>query len=180
MTDSNSAGTNASWMGALRRRKRGPKVGPTKRGKGTKWRVLVDGAGPPLGTYLESASPAEVRLLEVTLDTVAVTRPHQPGRPRKRPDRLIADRGYDSHAIRALLVRRGIEPIIPARAKNGQATHQDGRRLRRYRRRWILEWTIGWVDNFRRLTVRYDRLLETYSGFFHLACALITLRKVLK
>ncbi len=160
--------------------KGGPKVGPTKRGKGTKWMVLVDGAGTPLGTDLESASPAEVRLLEVTRDTVAVTRPHQPGRPRKRPDRLIADRGYDSNAIRALLVRRGIEPIIPARANNGQATHQDGRRLRRYRRRWIIERTIGWLGNFRRLTVRYDRLLETYSGFFHLACALIALRKVLK
>jgi transposase len=142
--------------------------------------VLVDGAGTPLGAYLDSASPAEVRLLEATLDTVAVGRPGQPGRPRKRPDRLIADRGYDSNAARALLVRRGIEPIIPARATNRQATHQDGRRLRRYRRRWIVERTIGWLGNFRRLTVRYDRLLETYGGFFHLACALVTLRKVLK
>ncbi len=142
--------------------------------------VLVDGAGTPLGAYLDSASPAEVRLLEATLDTVAVGRPGQPGRPRKRPDRLIADRGYDSNAARALLVRRGIEPIIPARSNNRQATHQDGRRLRRYRRRWIVERTIGWLGNFRRLTVRYDRLLETYGGFFHLACALITLKKVLK
>ena len=156
--------------------KGGAKVGPTKRGKGTKWMVLVDGAGTPLGAYLESASPAEGQLLEATLDTVAVTRPHKPGRPRKRPDRLIADRGYDSNAVRALLVRRGIEPIIPARANNRQATHQDGRRLRRYRRRWIIERTIGWLGNFRRLTVRYDRLLETYGGFFHVACALITLR----
>ncbi len=109
-----------------------------------------------------------------------VTRPYQPGRPRKRPDRLIADRAYDSNAARALLVRRGIEPIIPARTNNRQTTHQDGRRLRRYRRRWIIERTIGWLGHFRRLTVRYDRLLETYGGFFHLGCALITLRKVLK
>jgi transposase len=97
-----------------------------------------------------------------------------------RPARLIADRGYDSNAVRALLVRRGIEPIIPARITNTRATHQDGRKLRRYRRRWIVERTIGWLGNFRRLTVRYDRLLETYGGFFHLACALITLKKVLK
>jgi len=142
--------------------------------------VLVDGTGTPLGAYLESASSAEVRLLEATLDSVAVTRPHQPGRPRKRPDRLIADRAYDSNAARALLIRQGIEPIIPARTNNRQATHQDGRRLRRYRRRWIIERPIGWLGNFRRLTVRYDRLLETYGGFFHLGCALITLRKVLK
>lgn len=160
--------------------KGGANVGPTKRGKGTKWMVLVDGAGTPLGAYLDSASPAEVRLLDATLDTIAVTRPHRPGRPRKRPERLIADRGYDSNAARALLVRRGIEPIIPARANNQRATHQDGRKLRRYRRRWIVERTIGWLGNFRRLTVRYDRLMDTYGGFFHLACALITLRKVLK
>jgi transposase len=162
------------------REKGGAKVGPTKRGKGTKWMVLVDGAGTPLGAYLDTASPAEVRLLEATLDTVAVGRPGRPGRPRKRPDRLIADRAYDSNAARAWLVRRGIEPIIPARGNNRQATHQDGRKLRRYRRRWIVERTIGWLGNFRRLTVRYDRLVETYGGFFHLACALITLRKVLK
>jgi transposase len=73
--------------------KGGPKVGKTKRGKGTKWMVLVDGTGTPLGAYLEAASPAEVSLLEQTLDTVAIGRPGKPGRPRKRPDRLIADRG---------------------------------------------------------------------------------------
>ena len=142
--------------------------------------VLADGAGTPLGVYLDAASPSEIRLLEATLDTVAVRHTHRPGRPRKRPDRLIADRGYDSNAVRRMLVRRGIEPIIPARSNNTVATHQDGRRLRRYRRRWLIERTIGWIGNFRRLTVRYDRLMETYGGFFHLACALITLRKVLK
>lgn len=139
-----------------------------------------DGAGTPLGAYLDAASPAEVRLLDATLDTVAVTRPYRPGRPRKRPDRLIADRAYDSNAARALLVQRGIEPIIPARTNNQRATHQDGRKLRRYRRRWIMELTIGWLGNFRCQTVRYDRLMEAYGGFFHLACALMTLRKVLK
>ena len=162
------------------REKGGLKVGPTKRGKGTKWLVLAEGAGTPLGAALDAASPSEIKLLEATLDTVAVRRTHRPGRPRKRPDRLIADRGYDSNAVRAMLVRRGIEPIIPARTNNTIATHQDGRTLRRYQRRWLIERTIGWIGNFRRLTVRYDRLMETYGGFFHLACALITLRKVLK
>ena len=126
-------------MGALLPRKKGgAALGKTKRGKGTKWMVLVDGAGTPLGAYLNAASPAEVRLLEKTLDTVAVRRTHRPGRPRQRPERLIADKGYDSNALRAALVRRGIEPIIPARSNNTQATHQDGRKLRRYRRRWIV------------------------------------------
>lgn len=162
------------------REKRGAKVGKTKRGKGTKWMVLVDGAGTPLGAYLDAASPAEVTLLEKTLATVAVGRAGKPGRPRTRPDRLIADRGYDSNPLRAALARRGIEPIIPARRNNSKATHQDGRKLRRYRRRWIVERTFAWIGHFRRLVVRYERLITTYAGFFHLACAMLTLRRVLK
>jgi len=160
--------------------KRGLKVGKTKRGKGTKWMVLVDGTGTPLGAYLDAASPAEVTLLEATLETVAIGRPGKPGRPRKHPERLIADRGYDSNPLRARLARRGIEPIIPARANNKQATHQDGRKLRRYRRRWVVERTFAWLGHFRRLVVRYERLMTTYAGFFHIACALLTLRRVLK
>jgi Transposase DDE domain len=115
--------------------KRGAKVGKTTRGKGTKWTVVVDGAGTPLGAYLEAASPAEVTLLERTLVTVTVGRPGKPGRPRQRPQRLIADRGYDSNPLRARMARRGIKPIIPARRHHTHATHQDGRKLRRYRRR---------------------------------------------
>src|SRR5262249_60614266 len=91
-----------------------------------------------------------------------------------------ADRGCDRNAGRRFLQPRRIQPIIPARSNNTQATDQDGRCLRRYRRRWIVERTIGWLGNFRRLTVRYDRLLATYGGFFHLACALLVLRRVLK
>jgi transposase len=114
--------------------KGGAKIGPTKRGKGTKWMVLVDGAGTPLGAYLDAASPAEVTLLEQTLASQPI---------RGRPQRLIADRGYDSNAVRRLLERRHIQPIIPARRNNTQATDQDGRCLHRYRRRWIVERTIG-------------------------------------
>ena len=142
--------------------------------------VLVDGAGTPLGAYLDAASPAEVTLLEKTLDTVAVGRTGKPGRPRKRPDRLVADRGYDSNALPAALVRRGIEPIIPARRNNRQATHQDGRQLSRCRHRWIVERTFAWLGHFRRLVVRYERLVTTYSGLFQLACAMLTLKWVLK
>jgi transposase len=129
---------------------------------------------------LDAASPAEVTLLEPTLDTVAVGRPGKPGRPRKRPERLIAERGYDSHPLRARWARRGIEPMIPARRSHKRATHQDGRKLRRYRRRWIVDRTFAWLGHFRRLVVRDERLITTYAGFFHLACALLTLRRVLK
>lgn len=162
------------------REKGGPGVGTTKRGKGTKWMVLVDGRGTPLGAYLDSASPSEISLLEATLRSVSVRRTHRPGRPRRYPDRLIADRGYDSNGVREWLAALGIEPIIPKRSNNTKATHQDGRKLRRYRRRWIAERTNAWLGNFRGLLVRHARLLETYRGFFYMACALITLRVVLK
>jgi len=161
-------------------KKGGTHVGKTKRGKGTKWLVVVDGAGTPLGAYLDAATPAEVTLLARTLDTVAVRRTHHAGRPRKHPDRLVADRAYDSNPLRAALVRRGIEPIIPARSNHRRATHQDGRRLRRYKHRWIVERTFAWLGHFRRLVVRYERLITTYAGFFHLACAMLALKRVLK
>jgi Transposase DDE domain len=57
---------------------------------------------------------------------------------------------------------------------------QDGRALRRYRRRWIVERTIGWLGNYRRLVVRYDRSLRIYRAFFHIACFMIVLRRVVQ
>jgi len=142
--------------------------------------VVVDGAGTPLGAHLESASPHEVTRLQRTLATLAVPRAHTPGRPRQRPDRLIADRAYDANPLRKRLARRGIAPIIPALPTHPNATPQDGRTLRRYRHRWIVERTFSWLGTFRRLVVRDERLRLTYAGFFHLAWAMLALRRVMK
>jgi hypothetical protein len=101
--------------------------------------VLADGQGTPLGICVEKASPAEVKLLEKTLDSVKVKHRRGERRRPQKPERLIADRGYDSNPARALLVKREIEPIIPRRKNNRVATHQDGRKLRRYKHRWIIE-----------------------------------------
>ena len=162
------------------RKKGGAGVGKTKKGKGTKWMLLVDGQGTPLGAHLDSASPSEVKLLEKTIETIQVRRAHRAGRPRSKPDRLILDRGYDSNGLRARLAKRGIEPIIPAQKNHPNATHQDGRKLRRYRHRWIVGRTFAWLGWCRRLLVRHERLLSVYAAFFHLACAMLTLRQVLK
>jgi transposase len=156
-------------------KKRGPLVGKTKSGKGTKLMVLADGAGTPLGVHLEAASPSEVRLVEATLDSVKVK---VGKRERGKPKRLIGDRGYDSNPVRALLAKRGIEPIIPARSNNKVATHQDGRKLRRYKRRWIIERSNSWLQTFRRLVVRYERSEKIYAALVHMACALITLKRI--
>jgi transposase len=139
--------------------------------------VVVDGKGVPLGVSLASASPAEVTLLEPTLQTISVPR-GGPGRPRSKPKRVIADKAYDSDPHRRRLARRGIELIAPHRSNRKRPKTQDGRPLRRYRRRWIVERTISWFSNFRRLVVRHERLVVVYQAFFHIAAALITLRQL--
>ncbi len=125
---------------------------------------------------MAAASPAEVKLLEQTLENGRIG---GRGSKRRKPKRLIADRGYDSNKVRALLVKRDIEPIIPARSNNRVATHQDGRKLRRYQHRWIIERTNSWLQNFRRLVVRYERTSRNFTALVHLACALTTLKRVL-
>jgi transposase len=142
--------------------------------------VVVDGQGVPLGKQLYSASPHEARLAEETLASVRVSRRHRRGRPRQKPQRVIGDRAYDSDPLREQLAARGIELIAPHRWNRRKPRTQDGRALRRYRRRWKIERTFAWLGNYRRLVVRYDRLATIYEAFFHIACFMITLRRVLK
>jgi transposase len=162
------------------REKRGCGVGKTKRGKGTKWIVVVDGRDLPLGNYLHSASPAEVKLAETTLATIRVGRSHHAGRPRQKPVRVIADKAYDSDPLRKRLRQRGIELICPHNRNRVRPATQDGRALRRYRRRWIVERRNAWLGNFRHLVVRYDRSLTIYGAIFHIACFMIVLRRVVQ
>ncbi|RMD65536.1 IS5 family transposase [Candidatus Parcubacteria bacterium] len=154
-------------------KKRGPKVGKTKRGKGSKLMVVADGKGIPMGVSLHSASPHEITLAEETLENVSVPR-KGPGRSRKNPDRLIADKAYDSEPFRRRLARRGIELIAPHKSNRRKAATQDGRSLRRYRKRWKIARTIAWIGNYRRLVVRWDRRDDIYLSFVYIACALTT------
>lgn len=139
--------------------------------------VVASGQGIPLGVQLTSATPHEVTLIESTLDRVAVPRPGGRGRPRKNPKRLIYDKAADSDPLRQRLKKRGIELICPHKSNRVKPRTQDGRKLRRYKRRWKIERSIAWVGNFRRLVVRYERHITMYQAFFHVACLLITLRQ---
>lgn len=139
--------------------------------------VVVDGPGVPLGNLLDAASPAEVTLVEATLETIAVPRQGR-GRPRQRPVRLIYDKACDSDPLRQRLAKRGIDLICPHRKNRTKPPLQDGRKLRRYKRRWKVERTFAWLGNFRRLLVRWEHHITMYSAFFHVACLLITLRKL--
>lgn len=144
----------------------------TRKGKGTKIMVLASGQGIPLGVELAAANRYEGDLALQTLDNVSVKRPRN-GRP--CPERIIADKGYDSRKLRNAMKSRGIDFIVPHLRTRRRKT-QDGRKLRRYRRRWIVERTNAWLFNFRRLFVRYERILENYRGLLHFACALIAAR----
>jgi transposase len=141
-------------------------VGKTKRGKGTKIMGIADRHGLPLALRAESASPAEVKLVEPTLEERVVA---------DVPERLIGDKAYDSDRLdQALMQNYGTEMIAPNRAK--RTPTQDGRPLRRYIRRWKIERLFAWLFNFRRLVVRYEYHAENFQGFVHLAAAIILLR----
>ena len=130
-----------------------------------------------MGNLLESASAAAVNLLERTLSRVSVPRRGR-GRPRQKPARLIYDKAADSAALRKRLRARGIDVICPHRRNRQRASLQDGRKLRRYKRRWKIERTFSWLGTFRRLVVRWERPSEL-SRFFPIACLLITLNKLI-
>ena len=129
--------------------------------------AVADGAGLPLAVSIASASPHEVTLVEATLDACFAP---------DLPDRLIGDKAYDSDALdRRLEAERGLALIAPHRRTRRRAT-QDGRPLRRYRRRWLVERLHAWLQNFRRLVTRYEYHAENFLGFVQLGCIVILLR----
>jgi len=93
------------------------------------------------------------------------------------PDRMICDKAYDSDPLDERLLReRGIELIAPHREKRRRQRTQDGRKLRRYKRRWKVERLFAWLQNFRRLVVRYEYHADNFLGMVQLGCAIILLR----
>ena len=141
-------------------------MGKTKRGKGTKIMAVADGHGLPVALRTESASPAEVKLVAATLDKRILP---------EVPQRLIGDKAYDSDGLDHQLAQNyGVEMIAPNRG--GRRRTQDGRPLRRYRRRWKVERLFAWLFNFRRLVVRYEYHPENFEGFLHLGAVIILLR----
>jgi transposase len=125
--------------------------------------AICDRHGLPLAVHVASASPYEPHLVPATLDA------------RFLPDlplRLIGDRGYDSDALdEHVMTTYG----IAAHRKNRRRT-QDGRPLRRIKRRWKIERLFAWLHNSRRLVTRWEYHVENFLGLLQLACARILLR----
>lgn len=142
-------------------------MGKTKRGKGTKVMAIADAHGLPIAVDITSASPHEVTLVESTIDQCVLEH---------APDRLIGDAAYDSDPLdQRLSNERGIELIAPNRSSRIRRT-QDGRSMRRYRRRWKIERLFAWLHNFRRLVIRYEYHADNFRAFVHLGCVIILLR----
>jgi transposase len=99
------------------------------------------------------------------LDSVLPVRTGRRGRPRRRPGKLHADKGYDYRRCRDARVQRGINHRIAHKGIESK-THLG-------RHRWVVERTLAWTARFRRLAVRYERLVAVHRAFLHLACALI-------
>jgi transposase len=121
----------------------------------------------PLAVTISGANVHDSRMLEASVDAVPALRlPHRRrGRPRQRPTKLHADKGYDYPRCRQALRRRG---IIPRIARRGI---ESSERLGRYR--WVVERTLSWLNRFRRLKVPYERRADLHQAFLTLGCALI-------
>ena len=128
--------------------------------------AVADRHGLPVAVCVESATPHEVKLATSTLVQMVVP---------EAPQNLIGDNAYDCDQLDAELRQYGIELIAPHRSNRKNKT-QDRRRMRRYRRRWKIERLFAWLQNYRRLVVRYERYVENFLGMLYLACCLILLR----
>ena len=125
---------------------------------------MVDAQGIPLSTLITAANRHETRLLEVLLDAIPPVR-GRVGRPRRRPEKLHADKGYRSRRNQAALRARGIQSRI---ARPGIDSSE---RLGRHR--WVVERTFAWLNQMKRLIIRYERRADIHEAFLRLGCCLI-------
>jgi putative transposase len=136
--------------------------------KGTKRSLLVDGRGAPLSLIVDGANRHDVKLLAQTLDAIVIRRP----KPTKRkPQHLCVDKGYAGKAADQQMRARGYIPHVPTKkpAKGGHKT--KGRA-----RRWVVERTHSWMNNYRKLRVRYEKKVANFEALLHLATAIICWR----
>ena len=131
-----------------------------------KLEIVVEASGLPLGMAAAGANVREYDLLVPALEDIAVEVPA--GTP------VIADKGHDSDPLRDEVKAAGLEPVIPHRINRSKPSRNDGRRLRRYRHRWLVERTNAWLLCYRGLAVRWSRysfmyVALVYLSFIHLA-----------
>ena len=132
---------------------------------------LTDAGGLPIAVDATSASPHEITLVDDTLDACFLE---------SVPEKVIGDKAYDSDKLdKRLAKERNVEMIAPHKINRRKQPTQDGRTLRRYKKRWKVERLFAWLQNFRRLVVCYEHHLENFLAMVQLGCIVILLRRVL-
>jgi transposase len=134
-----------------------------------KLEIVVDGSGLPLGMAVAAANESEQALLVPALNDVPVDVP--PGTP------VIADKGHDSDPLRDQVEAVGLVPVIPHRSNRVKPSRNDGRRLRRYRHRWLVERTNAWLHCYRGLAVRWAVYPIMYVGLVYLSFIHLALQR---
>ncbi|WP_312875028.1 IS5 family transposase, partial [Actinomadura litoris] len=157
----------------------GQALGRSRGGLTTKVHLSVDGRGLPLSIVLTPGNVNDCTAFPQVLAAIAVPRPGR-GRPRCRPERVIADKAYSSAAIRRSLRERGIAATIPERADQRAGRARRGSRGGRpptfdpvlYKRRNVVERCIGRLKQWRGIATRYDKLARNYRAAIVLVTAL--------
>jgi IS5 family transposase len=141
---------------------------PTDKGKaGSKRHLVADRGGIPLAIILSAANVHDSKVLEELIGSIEPIKRPSRGRPRKRPKKLHADKGYDFRRCRERLRKRAIK------ARIGRRGVDSSEKLGRHR--WVVERILAWLARYRRLAVRYERRADIHEAFFHLGCAPICL-----
>jgi transposase len=143
--------------------------------------LSTEGQGVPWAFAITPASTHDLKPALQVIDQIRV--PQSRGRPRKRPLRLLADKGYDSRLFRRELRKRNIQPVIPHRVYVQPRVKHRGRppgsyAKERYQGRWKIERSHAWMDNYRRVTTCWDRTTVAFTAFVTLACIQICLNQL--
>ena len=132
---------------------------------------MTDGNDLPLSAFITAANISEVHAIETLVDECHCSTAHW-------PKRLLYDKAADADWLRKTLAGRDIELICPHRNNRTKPPLQDGRSLRRYKRRYKIERSISWLQRFRRLITRWEYYAELFEGFVHLACLYTILQRL--
>ena len=135
-----------------------------------KLEVVTDASGLPLGLEVAAADISEQALLIPALEDVPLVVPE--GTP------VVADKGFDSDALRDELEKAGYTPVIPHRKNRVKPSRNDGRRQRRYKHRWRIERTNAWLHCYRGLAVRWSYYTSMYVGLAYLAFIHLALQRL--
>ena len=150
-------------------------LGRSRGGFGSKFHIVVDGNGTPLVVEVTAGQAHDSQILEPVLTKAKV---HQKqGRPKSRPKQLAGDKAYSGGPIRKFLKDRGIEAVIPHK-DNEAARHDPEVEFDKatYKRRSIVEQTIGWMKECRRIGTRFEKLAINFLAMVKLAMIKRTLR----